>query len=87
MAEPTDEQCAAIAKRATRLGAEIIGEYGDERGLEPETLGLAAMHAAVFSLVRAGWSPDNIGGLAQEHAVKVIGDIRALYEGTVGEVH
>lgn len=80
-AEMTDEEtCAAIAEISTKLGAEIIGEYGDKRGLDAKLVGFGAMHAAVFSFLRAGWSPDDIAGLAREHSVKVIADIASMCE-------
>lgn len=67
-----DEQIDALATAATKLGSEIIGTYADQQQLRPEVVGLGAMHAAVFALVRAGWSPERIAGLASDHAEHVV---------------
>lgn len=68
---------AEFATEATRIGAEIIGRYENE--LTPLLIGFGALHAAIFSFTRAGFSREEIVGLTDEHCGVVRDKIRALF--------
>lgn len=74
----SDEQAEAFANAASDLGSEIVGTYADDRGIDSSLLGFGAMHAAVFSLLRAGYTPQEIAALARDHAGDVTRSIRAF---------